>query len=217
MANNQKYIPALGYDWLTGLYDLTIRLTMPEQRFRNRLVQELNVQPGEKILEFGFGTGQNLLLVGKGNVAAQYSGLDIDPKVYKIARDKLKKHRINVALDLYEGEIFPYPSRTFDTVFSALVFHQLDRETKDHSLKEIYRVLRPGGRLVIADWGKAKSLRMRIAFYLVQLLDGFATTADNVKGLLPSFMSEAGFSKVQETGFINTTIGSFCYYQGIKE
>lgn len=57
---------------------------------------------------------------------------------------------------------------------------------------------------------------MRTVFYTVQLLDGFKTTTANVKGLLPDYIREAGFSDVQETGFINTMIGSFCYYEGTK-
>ena len=63
MKEQKEFIPALGYDFLTAYYDLAIKLTMPEKRFRSLLVEELNPQSGEKILEFGFGTGQNLLLV----------------------------------------------------------------------------------------------------------------------------------------------------------
>ena len=61
-SNKKDFIPALGYDWLTGMYDLTIKLTMPETKFRNRLISEVNPQNDEKILEFGFGTGQNLII-----------------------------------------------------------------------------------------------------------------------------------------------------------
>lgn len=55
---NEKFIPALGYDFLTTFYDLTIKLTMPEKKFRGLLVEAVNPQKGENILEFGFGTGQ---------------------------------------------------------------------------------------------------------------------------------------------------------------
>ncbi|WP_394334856.1 class I SAM-dependent methyltransferase [Aquiflexum balticum] len=87
---------------------------------------------------------------------------------------------------------------------------------RPHCFREIYRVLKPGGKLIIGDWGKAKNRWMRTVFYTVQLLDGFKTTTANVKGLLPDYIREAGFSDVQETGFINTRIGSFCYYEGTK-
>lgn len=58
-----SFIPALGYDFLTAYYDMAIKLTMPEKKFRRILVEEVSPQDDESILEFGFGTGQNLILV----------------------------------------------------------------------------------------------------------------------------------------------------------
>ena len=59
---SKTYIPALGYNWLTNFYDLAISITMPEKRFRTKLIDHVNPLEGEKILEFGFGTGENLIL-----------------------------------------------------------------------------------------------------------------------------------------------------------
>ena len=142
--------------------------------------------------------------------------MDIDPKVKEIAEYKIKKLGFGITLDLYEGATFPYPDNSFDKVFSSLVFHQLDAETKLYCLKEIYRVLKPNGNLIIGDWGKAKSKLMRFLFYIVQILDGFKTTNDNVNGLLPKFMEQAGFKNVTEKDFINTRIGTYSYYRAIK-
>ena len=210
--NKKEFIPALGYDWLTGFYDLTIRLTMPEKKFRTKLIDEVEPQNDETILEFGYGTGQNIILAHE----PKLNGLDIDPKVKEIAEYKIKKLGFGITLDLYEGATFPYPDNSFDKVFSSLVFHQLDAETKLYCLKEIYRVLKPNGNLIIGDWGKAKSKLMRFLFYIVQILDGFKTTNDNVNGLLPKFMEQAGFKNVTEKDFINTRIGTYSYYRAIK-
>jgi hypothetical protein len=56
VREDKKYIPALGYDWLTGFYDIAIKLTMPETKFRSTLINELTPRDNENILEFGFGT-----------------------------------------------------------------------------------------------------------------------------------------------------------------
>lgn len=99
--------------------------------------------------------------------------------------------------------------RELDKVFSSLVFHQLDKKIKLSSLKEIYRILKPNGQLIIGDWGQAKSKSMRFAFYTVQIIDGFKTTNDNINGLLSKLMEQAGFKNVTETNFINTIIGTY--------
>ncbi len=212
----KKFIPALGYDFLTAWYDATIRITMPEKKFRNELIYRLKPEPRELIFEFGYGTGANLAIASSRSPNSSFFGLDIDQKVREIALSKLRVKDIRVDLQLYDGGIFPYDDAVFDKAYSCLVFHQLDDQTKAHCFSEIYRVLKPGGQLIIGDWGKASSRWMRTAFYAVQLLDGFKTTNANVQGRLPQFIKEAGFSHVSATGHINTRIGTFCYYEGIK-
>lgn len=215
--SDKKFIPALGFDFLTIYYDLAIKLTMPEKKFRRLLVEIINPLDNETILEFGFGTGQNLILVKNKNPNIELIGLDIDPKVKEIATHKLKKNKLEIPLNLYDGNNFPYQDNQFHKVYSCLVFHQLDAETKDKCLKEIYRILKPGGELIIADWGKAQNKLMRLTFGLVQILDGFKTTNDNVKGKMPQFIEKVGFHNVSISHSINTIIGTFSYFRAIKK
>jgi ubiquinone/menaquinone biosynthesis C-methylase UbiE len=215
--SEQKYIPALGYDFLSEYYDFTIKLTMPEKKFRTKLIDYVEPTAGERILEFGFGTGQNLILLIEREPNAQLQGVDIDPKIKSIAEYKLRKNSLEVPLHIYNGNTLPFTDNSFDKVFSSLVFHQLDSHTKLHCLKELYRVLKPNGKLIIGDWGGAKNKWMRFSFYAVQLLDGFKTTNDNVNGLMPQFISEAGFQNVSEVDFINTKIGTYSYYKASKK
>lgn len=212
----QKFIPALGYDFLSEYYDLTIKLTMPEKKFRSKLIDFVNPLSGESILEFGFGTAQNLILLKQRKQEALVQGVDIDPKIKSIAEYKLRKNNLALPLHLYDGNTLPFADNSFDKVFSSLVFHQLDAETKLHCLKELHRVLKPNGTLVIGDWGGAKSKWMRFSFYAVQMLDGFKTTNDNVNGLMPEFISKAGFKHISEADYINTKIGTYSYYTAHK-
>ncbi len=130
---------------------------------------------------------------------------------------KLNKQNVSIPLDLYNGATLPYQENQFDKIYSCLVFHQLDAETKLSCLKELHRVLKPNGKLIIADWGKAQNKLMRFTFGFVQLLDGFKTTNDNVKGLMPTFITNAGFSNVETIKSINTIIGTFSYYTATKK
>jgi ubiquinone/menaquinone biosynthesis C-methylase UbiE len=214
---NKKYIPALGYDFLSEYYDLAIKITMPEKKFRNRLIDWLGPLSGESILEFGFGTAQNLILLKERKPEALVQGVDVDPKIKAIAEYKLDKHNLKVALHLYDGNRLPFADNSFDKIFSSLVFHQLDAFTKHHCLLELHRVLKPNGKLLVGDWGAARNKWIRFSFYAVQLLDGFKTTSDNIKGFLPQFISDAGFYGVSEVDYINTKIGTYCYYTAIKQ
>ena len=211
-----KFIPALGYDFLSDYYDLAIKLTMPEKKFRNKLVDFVNPQENEKILEFGFGTAQNIIILKQRFPNCNIQGVDIDPKIKSIAEYKLKKYGIKAQLFLYDGNKLPFEDNSFDKVYSSLVFHQLDRITKLKCLLEINRILKPNGELIIGDWGKAKTKWMRFSFYLVQLLDGFKTTTDNVNGLMIKYITDAGFKNALEVDYINTSIGTYSYYKAEK-
>jgi ubiquinone/menaquinone biosynthesis C-methylase UbiE len=137
MQTPQTYIPALGYNFLTAYYDLAIKLTMPEKKFRRLLVDIVKPKPNEKVLEFGFGTAQNLLLVKKECTDVDLQGVDIDPKVKEIAAYKIKKNNLSIPLDLYNGVTLPYANNQFDKVYSCLVFHQLDAENQDKVPKRV--------------------------------------------------------------------------------
>ena len=143
-------------------------------------------------------------------------GLDGDPRVLEIARAKAAKARLDVTLDHGMSFALPYPDSSFNRVISSLLFHHLTRENKVRTLKEVFRVLRPGGQLHMADWGKPQNGFMRVAFLLVQMLDGFETTTDNVKGLLPEFFRAAGFEDVQESARHMSIVGSFSLYRARK-
>lgn len=156
-----KFIPALGYDFLSDYYDLAIRFTMPEKKFRNKLIDFVNPKDEEKILEFGFGTAQNIIILKQRFPDCNIQGVDIDPKIKKIAEFKLNKGGIDVPLLLYNGNTLPFEDNSFDKAYSSLVFHQLDKITKLKCLLEIRRVLKSNGQLIIGDWGKAKNRWMR--------------------------------------------------------
>lgn len=215
MATN-NYIPALKYNWLTKIYNPLIAFTMPEKKFKMALIKQANIKPKQTVLDFGVGTATLSLLVKQEYPEAFLYGVDIDDKILKIAKQKAEEQKIEITLTKYNGEKLPYPDNYFDSVLSSLVFHHLDVNQKQKSLVEINRVLKPNGELHIADWGKPSHVGMRLLFYLVQFLDGFKTTRDNVKGLLPDYMKCSNFNSVEEGKTYNTIFGTLCLYKGLK-
>ena len=97
----KKYIPALGYDFLTAYYDLAIKITMPERKFRRLLVEEINPKENEHILEFGFGTGQNLVLVQQENPKAKLEDITGKPVCYWAYPNGVYDHQAAMELSRY--------------------------------------------------------------------------------------------------------------------
>ena len=216
MTKENKYIPALRFNWLTKLYDPIVRFTMPEREFKEALIRQANVEEDYHVLDFGCGSLTLSLMAKHTHPNTHVHAIDVDEKILKIARAKQQASRYQIHINRYDGRILPYQPSSFDRVMSSLVFHHLDKDQKQNSLFEIFRVLKPGGELHIADWGKAKNGLMRTAFYTIQLLDGFKTTTDNVDGRLPDYITKAGFSEVMVTKEFQTIFGTLALYKAVK-
>ncbi len=211
--SSNSYIPALGYRWLTRFYDPVVRATTREATFKDALLRQARIQDGQRILDLGCGTGTLAMMVKRANGSAEVFGLDADPEALRLARTKLEEAGIAVQLDQGLASALPYAAESFDLALSSLFFHHLHSELKLEAMREVLRVLRPGGEFHIADWGKPTSPAMRLAFVGVQLLDGFATTTDNVRGLLPDLLELAGFEKVETTNCFSTLLGTVSLYR----
>jgi ubiquinone/menaquinone biosynthesis C-methylase UbiE len=210
------YLPALSYDLLTPLYDSLIRLTMPERAFKRRLVEQARVRDGQRVLDLGCGTATLTLLAKEMCPGAGVTGLDGDPRILEIARKKAEGAGADVSLDLGMSYGLPYPEASFDRVVSSLFFHHLTREDKVRTLAEVRRVLRAGGELHVADFGRPQNLLMRLASLPWRAFDGRETTGDNVAGRLPETMRRCGFAGVHESARYKTLFGTLSLYQGRK-
>jgi ubiquinone/menaquinone biosynthesis C-methylase UbiE len=179
-------------------------------------MKQAGIERGYRVLDLGCGTGTLALLIKSHHPKADVFGLDADPKVLEIAKAKAARAGLNVRFDHGMAFELPYPDAFFDRVISSLLFHHLTRENKERTLREVFRVLRPKGMLHVADWGKAQNWPMRVAFLLVQMLDGFASTSDNISGLLPEIFRRAGFIEVEESPRYTTIVGILSLYKAHK-
>jgi ubiquinone/menaquinone biosynthesis C-methylase UbiE len=156
---------------------------------RQRTSTFARLQLGEQVLDVGCGTGTLAMevsrLVGRsGHVTG------IDPGEQQIARARAKVARRNLPINFQVGVIekLPFPDQTFDVVFSTLMMHHLPKSLKRQGLGEINRVLKPGGRLVIADF-KHKSDRQGQSAR-------FHAGGSSLQDLL-SLVTDAGFEQVE--------------------
>ena len=214
--NADPYVPALGFRWLTGFYDPVLRFTTRERRFKSALLEQARLQPDWQVLDLACGTGTLSIMAKQVEPRLAITGIDGDHEV--LGRAARKASRAGVEIPFQQGLAtrLPYADASFDCVLSSLFFHHLVPEQKQLALAEAFRVLRPGGELHIADWGKAKNALMRFLFYSVQCLDGFSPTADHVIGRLPEFVRAAGFNPVRLGKSYSTIYGSLTLLYAIK-
>jgi ubiquinone/menaquinone biosynthesis C-methylase UbiE len=107
----------------------------------------LNLRARDRLLDVGCGTGVLLARLAREHPPAHLAGVDPVPEMLSIARRKLP-----ASTELHEAwaERLPFGAEQFDVVVSCNVFHYIQEPIE--ALREIDRVLRPGGRLVITDW-----------------------------------------------------------------
>ena len=144
---------------------------------------------------------------------ANLTGLDGDAEVLTIARTKANQAGVDIEWKKGFSYDLPYPDNSLDVVVSSLVFHHLIREDKIRTFHEIYRVLRPGGKFHMVDFGPPRNLYERV----LALFDKWLEEAkDNVAGQLPMMMKSAGLRQVKETFHLTTVFGSLSMLQAIK-
>ncbi len=143
-------------------YDLVAQVMAFGQagRLRRLTIEQAHLQPGERVLDVGCGTGTLTLLAKKtvGPGGAVF-GIDPSPEMIEVASGKARRKQAEVDFRLGVIEQLPFPDGSFDVVFSSLMMHHLPDDLKRRGLAEIYRVLRspdatsgkPGGRIAIVD------------------------------------------------------------------
>jgi ubiquinone/menaquinone biosynthesis C-methylase UbiE len=207
------YVPAAGQDWLLPLYDPFLRWVMREGVFKTRLVREARIAPGQRVLDLGCGTATLTLLVERLHPDARVTGVDGDPKVLEIARRKVEAAGSRIGLDRGLAYELQYPDASFDRVLSSMVFHHLTPQHKLQTLREVARVLAPGGSLHVVDFGPTTPLRER----LMGLFEHGQNVRDSLEGRLVDLMREAGFYDATETGRHRSPLVSLSFHRGSKQ
>ena len=207
MASTKRtFLPAAGRDIFLPLYDPLTRL-FGFAAIREELLAQADLKVQHRVLDVGCGTGTLAVLIKQRQPSAEMSGLDPDPKALARAKTKAARAGVTVAFDEGFADAMPYGNASFDRVFSSLMFHHLPRDAKAGMLREVHRVLGPGGQFHLMDFTGSHGHGR-----LAQMLHPHQALKDNAEDRVLALIREAGFTDPKRVASRKTFFGPVAFY-----
>ncbi|MEW6406061.1 MAG: methyltransferase domain-containing protein [Chloroflexota bacterium] len=178
-------------------YDLVTNILTFGQasRLRRRTIDHTLLKPGESILDVGCGTG-GVTIPAKKRVGAsgKAAGIDPSPEMIAVARTKASRARLEIDFRVGVIESLPFSDNSFNAVTSSLMMHHLPRDLQVRGLAEVYRVLKPGGRVLIVDMMREKKSLSGPWSIFAALHRGLEWGIEDLLDIL----SGVGFTKIEQ-------------------
>lgn len=211
-GDERPFLPGMSRNWLLPLYDPLTRL-LGVRRMHGRLLDQAGVRPGQQVLEIGCGTGNLLLAAKHTHPAATVVGLDPDLTALARAHRKARRRGLAVQLDRGYADQLPYADDSVDVVLSSFMLHHVPADQKEQAIREVRRVLRPGGALHLVDVGGGPA---PADGWLARRAHRHALAQEGLDGDIPDLLRRAGFTDVSETGSdVRRHVGRFTFYRAV--
>jgi ubiquinone/menaquinone biosynthesis C-methylase UbiE len=190
----REFLPAAGRDVFLPLYDPVVSF-MGAARAREELIKQASIQPNQRVLDLGCGTGTLVVLLKRKYPAAEIVGVDPDPKALQRAQKKVRRAGVAVQLDEGFADELPYEAGTFDRVLSSFMLHHLEEHEREKTLREVLRVLKPVGTFHLLDFAGGED---KAPGRLGRLVNSHARLEDNSQQRILQLMRRAGFTNAEK-------------------
>lgn len=198
-------------DILAPIYDRYCPVIGLGRAFRQTTLYHAELKPGESVLDVGCGTGVltrlAALTVGR---TGYVIGIDPAAKMIGVAKKNALSQGSRAEFRLAVIEDLPFEDNHFDCVLSSAMLHHLPPDLKVKGLKEVRRVLKPGGRLVLVDVDRPTVF---LWWILLWPLFFWSFTEGHIKGRLGELMFKAGFSRAEKVGSWGGFLGFWKAYK----
>jgi len=208
----RNYLPAAGRDIFLPLYDPIVKM-LGGAAAREALLAQAGIGPTDRVFDLGCGTGTMAVLIKKRFPQVEIIGLDPDPRALTRARKKAAREALAIQFDEGFGDQLPYPAASFDRALSSFMFHHLPAQEKGKTLREVHRVLKPGGEFHMADFEGPEDRKQG---FFRRLLLSHAHLKDNSAANVITLMNDAGFTDAAKVGRRSMLFGAVAYYRAVK-
>jgi ubiquinone/menaquinone biosynthesis C-methylase UbiE len=208
----RSYLPAAGRDLFLPLYDPIVKL-LGGGAAREALLAQAAIRPTDRVFDLGCGTGTLDVLIKKRFPQVEIVGLDPDPKALARARRKAAREALAIQFDQGFGDQLPYPAASFDRALSSFMFHHLPAEQRRKTLREVHRVLKPGGEFHLADFEGPGDHKQG---FIRRLLLSHAHLKENSAANVIALMKDSGFADAAKVGRRSKLFGGVGYYRGVR-
>lgn len=227
-TENRDYMRAMPKPSWLRFYDPFSRL-IGARDLHWQLVAQAGLEPGATVLEVGSGTADALLLAARAVPGITAIGLDPDEDALAIARRKATRAGLDVRLDRGYADRLPYPDGSIDRVLSSFMLHHLPADEKQGALREVRRVLAPGGRLHVLDFDPDPAAAGPLRRLLGRThahggghshggghAHGPTHHGDAGSPTVPALLTEAGLVDAAEVGHGTTLLGRHTFYRASR-
>ncbi|MCH2392839.1 MAG: ubiquinone/menaquinone biosynthesis methyltransferase, partial [Nitrospinales bacterium] len=202
-----------------------------DKYWRQRAIDLLDPIGNERILDVATGTGDMVIEVAKRNLSVQIFGIDFSQRMLDLGRIKIARNGYNqaVSLQIGSGECLPFADESFDGVICAFGIRNF--ADVQLGLREFFRVLKPGGRVVVLEFSIPQNQFLKTAYewyfnLILPKIGNIISGHSNAYSYLPesvaNFPSQKKFIKwiekigFKKVSFSELTFGIVSIHRGYK-